>query len=113
MARVKAASGDAITQALALTVEYSVELIDASNARQATPVTGHTAVDVALVDCIHDTMQTGEPWSKDSEGCNLKHSPDVSTLPAFELFGRRYRVTYTITTVLSEVIVVVFEVFTG
>jgi hypothetical protein len=105
-ARVRAWSGDDITQAGITSIVYSIYLLDDSDPTSQTAVTGHSAVTLDKTGVIYDTLQSDE-WASDY---NFRHIPPISTSAAFPTAGRVYRVTYTITPTTGEKITVRFRV---
>jgi len=86
LARCRVEDGTYLTQADLSSVDYVVYDLDAGSAQ-----TGSDSI--SPDDCVYDTLQTDDIWTKDTTGYNLK-----LTLPAscFPTGSHRYRAVVTL-----------------
>ena len=110
LARVVGAAGAALTQSDVSTITYTVALLDDTDPDGETAVDDHEDVSCTVATTISDTLQDDDLWDVDHEGYNFKHTLDVSENAAFAVAGRSYRITFTITPVAGQVILVRFRV---
>ena len=100
----------AIKQADLSSAKYTAYLLDDHDPDVQTPIIGHTDVDVDVSGLIFDTLQKDALWGDlDGIGYNFKHALDVSANHVFTLIGRKYRITFTLTPVSGQVIIVRFR----
>lgn len=99
-----------IQQADLSSAQYTAYLLGDHDPDVQTPITGHTDVDVDVSGLIFDELQQDALWGDvDGIGYNFKHVLDVSEYPLFALIGRKYRITFTLTPVSGQVIIVRFR----
>jgi len=82
-------SGQYITQASLDSI--SCKVFDEKSDTPDTPVATPTVI---VADCVFDTLQTGEMWTKDSVGYNFAHEVPGASFP---LGDRSYRIEYVFT----------------
>ncbi len=98
--------GADIQRADVSSIAYSIYLLDDQDPDSRTAVTGHSAVSLTINDVIFDELQTDAQASD----YNFRHTPPISTNPAFAIAGRNYLVEYTITPTSGEKVLVRFRV---
>ena len=76
MARVKGNDGAYITQASLTAITWKVYDSDS-----ATPNTAIANGTCTVASSVFDTLQTGDPWSKDSTGYNFKYTMAATSVP--------------------------------
>lgn len=109
LSRVVGADGVAIEQADVSTITYTIELLSETDEDEATAVAGHTNQAVTISAVIFDALQTGGLWTADSTGYNFRHAIPIDSYNAFDVAGRHYRVTYTITPTSGQPILVRYK----
>jgi hypothetical protein len=108
MARVVGSDGGYLAQADCSAIEYTIWLLNDHDPNEEVAVEGHDAVELAVAGVVYDTLQTADPWDKDTIGYNFKHEIDISEYQAFALRGRRYLVVVKITPTSGQPILLEF-----
>lgn len=101
MARVLGYDNAAINQASIASITLTV--VDEKTDEAA------EAVSLDVSDVIYDTLQTGGPWTKDSDGYNFRYDALASQRPEG---GRTYRYEFKLTPASGEPFWVVFRIET-
>ena len=109
LARVVGADGSPLVRAGIASARYTVCLLDDDDPDAAAAVAGHTALAISVASLIYDTLQKDDLWDVDAAGYNFKHVLDVSAQQAFAVAGRNYRVTFELTPVSGQTILVRFR----
>jgi hypothetical protein len=110
LARLVGADGTPIVRSDLIRAVYTIALLDETDPNAASPVTGHTGVEVPVAAVLSDSLRRDALWDVDSSGYNFRHILDVSTATAFAIAGRSYRVTFELTPAAGPVILVRFRV---
>ena len=110
MARIVGNDGDCLTPAEVTAAHYSAYLLDDRDPDERIPIAGHTNVSLTVGDVLFSSLQTDALWTVDGPGYNFRHTPVVSTHPAFPVAGRRYLLEYTLTPAAGPVILIRFRI---
>ena len=110
LARIVGNDADPVTTADISSIEYSIYLLDDQNPDLRTAVEGHEDATLTVADVLFDSLQTDALWTADATGYNFRHTPDVSSYPAFAVAGRRYLVEYRLSPTLGQIIIVRFRI---
>ncbi len=110
LARIVGNDAEPVTIADVNSIQYSIYLLDDQNPDLRTAVEGHEDAALTVADVLFDSLQTDSLWTADATGYNFRHTPDVSSHPAFAIAGRRYLVEYRLTPATGQVILARFRV---
>jgi len=111
LARVVGGDGVPLVRSDIASAEYSLHELDRDDPDSREPVTGHTAVSLAVEDVVFDGLQTDITWTMDSMGYNFRHVLAVDTNDAFAIAGRDYLIEFRLTPVTGQVIIVRFRIY--
>lgn len=110
LARVVGADGRPIVRADVASAQYTVYLLDETDADAGMPVAGHVDVSLEVAGLLYDALQKDALWDVDDVGYNFKHMLDVSAHPAFAAAGSTYRIVFELTPASGQVVLVRFRV---
>ena len=112
LARVTDADGTAIDPDDVSAAVYSIVELDDGDWSEGDAVTGHDAVSLTPADILFDELQTGNGWTTDDRGFNLRVEPDGGTNAPFPDPATTYLVRVTLAHATLGSIVVEFYVST-
>ena len=110
LARVVGDDAEPVTIADVNSIEYAVYLLDDQDPDDRTEVEGHADVTLTVADVLFNSLQTDSLWTVDATGYNFRHTPDISTYPAFDVAGRRYLIEYRLTPAVGQMILARFRI---